>query len=623
MTASLAVAPTGLAALWLARGGGGSLETLPLEATGFDLDFFRGIGVATVGEALALPRDGLAQRCGSALVDALDRAACGRRPETYAFFAPPASFSARLELPGEAAHAEALLFPRGGSSPSSKACSPRGTKASAPSRCAWSTLIPLPRNSRSSSLACPGMPRVWPPSCGKDLMGKTRTASRGDRAARRRFHAARAAQRRPVRRSGSRRGRLGAAARAPAHPPGLRGDLRPRHAARSPARACLAPGRARANGIRASSGSRARGRCGCWSSRAAWRVGIHAARRAGAHRVRLVGRRRGEARLLHRPAGERRRRLDLPRRRRMVLCMACLPDYAELHCLSNFSFLRGASHPEELVERAARARLSALALTDECSLAGARARARRGEAVRPEAHLRHRGHAAGRPKLVLLATDRHSYGAISFPDHHRSPPRQERRAIRLQQEDVEAAGRRGSLVCCSEKDGDAALGRASIFRGRAWIAAELHVRARTTVRSSRLARSADSSGLPLVAAGDVHMHLRSRQPLQDVADRDPPGTAGARSAARRCTRTPSATCGCACAWRSSIRRSCSPRPCSIAARCAFSLDELRYEYPEELVPPGETPASWLRKLTERGLALALSRTAFRKRSATWSSASSR
>jgi len=110
MTASLAVAPTGLAALWLARGGGGSLEALPLEATGFDLDFFRSIGVATVGEALALPRDGLAQRCGSAVLDALDRA-CGRLPETYAFFTPPPRFSARLEVPGEAAHAEALLFP--------------------------------------------------------------------------------------------------------------------------------------------------------------------------------------------------------------------------------------------------------------------------------------------------------------------------------------------------------------------------------------------------------------------------------------------------------------------------------------------------------------------------------
>jgi len=107
---SLGIAPTGLAALWRARGGGGPLETLPLEVTGFDLDFFRGIGIATVGEALALPRDGLAQRCGSEVVDALDLA-CGRRPEAYEFFALPASFSARLELPGETVLAEALLFP--------------------------------------------------------------------------------------------------------------------------------------------------------------------------------------------------------------------------------------------------------------------------------------------------------------------------------------------------------------------------------------------------------------------------------------------------------------------------------------------------------------------------------
>ncbi len=52
-------------------------------------------------------------------------------------------------------------------------------------------------------------------------------------------------------------------------------------------------------------------------------------------------------------------------------CMASLPEYAELHCLSNFSFLRGASHPEELVERAAALGYRALAITDECSLAGA------------------------------------------------------------------------------------------------------------------------------------------------------------------------------------------------------------------------------------------------------------
>lgn len=108
--ASLGVAPTGLAALWRARGGGRPLEALPLEVTGFDPEFFRGIGIATVGEALALPRGGLAQRCGSAVVDALDRA-FGRLPESHIFFVPPARFAARLELPAEATHAEALLFP--------------------------------------------------------------------------------------------------------------------------------------------------------------------------------------------------------------------------------------------------------------------------------------------------------------------------------------------------------------------------------------------------------------------------------------------------------------------------------------------------------------------------------
>jgi protein ImuB len=110
MRALVATAPTSLAALWLARGGGSRLDELPLEVTGFDLEFFRGIGVATVGEALALPREGLAQRCGSAMLDALDRA-CGRMPEAHVFFVPPESFAARLELPGETAHAEALLFP--------------------------------------------------------------------------------------------------------------------------------------------------------------------------------------------------------------------------------------------------------------------------------------------------------------------------------------------------------------------------------------------------------------------------------------------------------------------------------------------------------------------------------
>ena len=89
-----------------------------------------------------------------------------------------------------------------------------------------------------------------------------------------------------------------------------------------------------------------------------------------------------------------------------------LPAYAELHCLTNFTFLRGASHPEELAARAARLGYSALAITDECSFAGV---------VR--AHVAAKEHGlkliVGTElvlegmRLVLLATDRGSYGAIS------------------------------------------------------------------------------------------------------------------------------------------------------------------------------------------------------------------
>jgi protein ImuB len=107
--ASLGLAPTARAALWLARGGGGELGKLPLEVMGCDLELLRSIGISTIGELLSLPREGLAQRCGQALVDELDRA-LGVLPEAREFFLPPARFDARLELPAPVAHAEGLLF---------------------------------------------------------------------------------------------------------------------------------------------------------------------------------------------------------------------------------------------------------------------------------------------------------------------------------------------------------------------------------------------------------------------------------------------------------------------------------------------------------------------------------
>lgn len=105
----LASAPTPRAALWLARGGARCLEALPLEVMQLDIAFLRSIGIVTLGELLALPREGLAQRCGETLLQALDRA-LGHAPEPREFFSPPPRFSAKLELPAEVAHAEGLLF---------------------------------------------------------------------------------------------------------------------------------------------------------------------------------------------------------------------------------------------------------------------------------------------------------------------------------------------------------------------------------------------------------------------------------------------------------------------------------------------------------------------------------
>jgi error-prone DNA polymerase len=270
-----------------------------------------------------------------------------------------------------------------------------------------------------------------------------------------------------------------------------------------------------------------------------------------------------------------------------------------LHCLSNFSFLRGASHPEELVERAAQLGYSALALTDECSFAGV---------VR--AHVAAKEHGLKlilgtelqlqeKTKLVLLATDRDSYGAISslITTGRR---RAKKGAYSLSRKDVEPLGRTGVLALLIPGEIEDALWLKAHFAGRSWIAAELHCGPNDVKKTNSLKELSRHSGLPVVASGDVHMHVRSRRRLQDVLTAVRLGK-------------PVAQCGQALFPNGErhlrLRMRLSQlypvewlrETLRIAGRCDFSLDTLRYEYPEELVPPGETPSSHLRKLTEDGL----------------------
>jgi error-prone DNA polymerase len=285
-----------------------------------------------------------------------------------------------------------------------------------------------------------------------------------------------------------------------------------------------------------------------------------------------------------------------------------LPAYAELHCLSNFTFLRGASHPQELVKRAAGLGYSALAVTDECSLAGAvRAHVAAKDAGLPlvigsEIRLQ------DGPRLVLLATDREGYGNLSELIT-RGRRRTKKGGYSLDWPDLDS-GLPGCLALltfphpCPLPKGEGEKHSRSVaerFPGRAWIAAELLQGPDDRARLAGLRELGKVSGLPLVAAGDVHMHVRSRRPLQDTL-----------TAIR--LRTTVQACGHALFPNAERHLRLRMRLAQIypaellaetvriAERCKFSLNELRYEYPEELVPAGETPSSHLRKLTEKGLA---------------------
>ncbi|HMV52746.1 MAG TPA: error-prone DNA polymerase [Rhodocyclaceae bacterium] len=294
-----------------------------------------------------------------------------------------------------------------------------------------------------------------------------------------------------------------------------------------------------------------------------------------------------------------------------------LPAYAELHCLSNFSFLRGASHPEELVERAAQAGYQALAITDECSLAGAvRAHLAARQAGLPlivgsELQL---ARADGTPdlKLVLLPTNRNGYGdlaeLITFGRRNAV-----KGCYRLTRADLDAGGLDDCLAllvpCRAASRVQAPQAMADLladanwlavrFASRAWLAVELHRDADDAAWLAALQGVACATGLPILASGDVHMHVRTRRRLQDVltATRlrttlDEAGRELFRNGERHLRSRAVLAKLYPCELLDETLR--------VAERCRFSLDELRYEYPEELVPSGETPTSWLRRLTTKG-----------------------
>jgi len=295
--------------------------------------------------------------------------------------------------------------------------------------------------------------------------------------------------------------------------------------------------------------------------------------------------------------------------------------YAELHCLSAFSFLRGASQPAELVARAAELGYAALALTDECSLAGV-VRAYEAAQALPAppggAPLKLIIGAEftthdGALKLVLLAPTPAAYtqlcGLIT-----RARRRARKGEYHLAQQDLADGldeclalwlpllpGTRAGDAAAPPADGLETQGRwlGARFPERCWLGVELHRGARDAARLERCRALGEAAGLPLVAAGDVHMHRRARRPLQDVL----------AATRHRCT---VAEAG----WRlfpngerhlrsraaleKAYPAGLLAETLRVAARCTFSLGSLRYEYPAELVPAGRSPLAHLRALVLEG-----------------------
>ena len=287
-----------------------------------------------------------------------------------------------------------------------------------------------------------------------------------------------------------------------------------------------------------------------------------------------------------------------------------IPNYAELHCLSNYTFLRGASDPEELVERAVELGYSALALTDECSIAGVVRAHVAAKKTKLKLVIGSEITLADGMKLVLLVKDIRGYEMLCelITRARRAAPKGE---YRLAREDFPESTEGlmalwiprldpGPLPASAVARDDGGGWVASRFPRNAFIAVELHRGADDAGRIAQLETLGSEVGLPCLAAGDVHMHARSRKKLQDVM-----------SAIRlKCTLVEAGRRLQPNSERHlrSIGRLAAIHPArllaatlDVASRCAFSLDEIRYEYPDELVPAGGTPTSHLRSLTLAGL----------------------
>lgn len=292
--------------------------------------------------------------------------------------------------------------------------------------------------------------------------------------------------------------------------------------------------------------------------------------------------------------------------------MAC-PAYAELQTTTNFSFLRGGSHPHELVAEAKLQGLAALAVTDRNTLAGVVRAHTAAKQVSLRLIVGARLDLTDAPSLLCLPTDRAAYGRLC-----RLLSKGQRAADKgqctLTLEDVAAAADGQVLIALAPEnwswraedahaafEGELRRLKTSLAPAALYLAATHTYRGDDRARIAALAALARRCRIPLVATGDVLYHAPSRRPLQDVLtcirEGVRIGEAGLRLApnAERHIKPPHEMARLFEGHESALARTLE-----IAAACTFNLEDLQYEYPDEPVPPGKTPHGHLIDLVEEG-----------------------
>lgn len=276
--------------------------------------------------------------------------------------------------------------------------------------------------------------------------------------------------------------------------------------------------------------------------------------------------------------------------------------YAELHCLSNFSFQRGASTADELFARARQLGYQALAITDECTLAGIVRAWQAAKEHDVQLIVGSEMQLEDGPRLVLLVQDLSGYQRLCQLITL-ARRRAEKGRYRLRREDLDDDNTGLLALWLAQSPDDVEEGEwlKRLFPQRLWLSIELHCGPDDAQRLAQLQQLAAALDIPAVASGDVHMHARGRRALQDtitaIRHHCRVDEAGFRLFANgeRHLRTPQQL---AQIYPSALLA----ETLRIANRCHFDLGQLKYQYPKELVPEGQTASSWLRHLTEQGIA---------------------